>query len=44
MNDFLKTKKGLEYLLETFPNNMPVQTAISKYNTSKVVEYGYKAI
>ena len=44
MNDFLKTKKGLEYLLKTFPNNMPVQTAISKYNDSKVIEYGYKAI
>ena len=44
MSNFLKTKKGLEYLLETFPNNMPVQTAISKYNTSKVVENGYKAI
>lgn len=44
MNDFLKTKKGLEYLLETFSPDMPVQTAISKYNDSKVVEYDYKAI
>ena len=44
MNDFLKTKKGLKYLLETFPSDMPVQTAISKYNDSKVVEYGYKAV
>ena len=42
MNNFLKTKKGLEYLLEIFPNNMPVQTAISKYNNSK--EYDYKAV
>lgn len=39
MNDFLKTKKGLEYLLETFPSNMPVQTAISK-----IIEYGYKTV
>lgn len=44
MEKFLKTKKGLEYLLETFPSDMPVQTAISKYNDSKVVEYDYKAI
>ena len=42
MNNYLKTKKGLEYLLETFPSDMPVQTAISKYNNSK--EYGYKAV
>ena len=39
MNDFLKTKKGLEYLLKTFPSDMPVQTTISK-----VVEYGYKTV
>ena len=30
MNDFLKTKKGLEYLLKTF-HHMTVQTAITNY-------------
>lgn len=30
MNNFLKTKKGLEYLLKTFPSDMPVSTAIKK--------------
>ena len=30
MNDFLKTKKGLEYLLKTFPSDMLVSTAIEK--------------
>ena len=30
MEKFLKTKKGLEYLLETFPSNMPVSIAIKK--------------
>lgn len=30
MNDFLKTKKGLKYLLETFPSDMPVSIAIKK--------------
>ena len=44
MNNYLKTKKGLEYLLETFPSDMPISIAISKYNNSKVVEYGYKAV
>ena len=44
MEEFLKTKKGLEYLLKTFPSDMPISIAISKYNDSKVVEYGYKAI
>lgn len=42
MNEFLKTKKGLEYLLETFPSNMPVTTAIQKaeddYYRSQVEE------
>ena len=28
MEKFLKTKKGLEYLLETFPSNMLVLDAI----------------
>lgn len=28
--DFLKTKKGLEYLLETSPSDMLVITAINK--------------
>lgn len=31
MEEFLKTKKGLEYLLETFPSNILVVDAISKY-------------
>lgn len=44
MSNFLKTKKGLEYLLETFPSDMPVQTAIFKYNNSKIIEYGYKTV
>lgn len=30
MNEFLKTKRGLEYLLETSPSDMPVDTAINK--------------
>ena len=30
MNNFLKTKKGLEYLLKTF-HHMSVQTAITNY-------------
>lgn len=30
MNDFLKTQRGLEYLLETSPPDMPVSTAIEK--------------
>jgi hypothetical protein len=42
MNDFLKTKKGLEYLLETSPSNMSVSTAIEKatddYYRSQVEE------
>ena len=37
MNDFLKTKKGLEYLLKTFPSDMSVQTAIINY--SKIENY-----
>ena len=36
MNDFLKTKKGLEYLLKTF-HHMTVQTAIINY--SKIENY-----
>jgi hypothetical protein len=30
MNEFLKTKRGLEYLLETSPSDMPVATAVQK--------------
>lgn len=30
MNNFLKTKRGLEYLLETSPSDMPVNTAVNK--------------
>lgn len=30
MDKFLKTKRGLEYLLETSPSNMGVITAIKK--------------
>ena len=30
MDKFLQTKKGLEYLLETSPSDMPVDIAISK--------------
>lgn len=32
MEEFLKTKKGLEHLLETFPSDMLVVDAISEYN------------
>ena len=28
--EFLKTRKGLKYLLETFPPDMPVSIAIKK--------------
>ena len=42
MNEFLKTRKGLEYLLETSPSNMPVETAVQKaeddYYRSEVEE------
>ena len=30
-----KTKKGLEYLLETFPSDMSVIDAIKKYHSNK---------
>jgi hypothetical protein len=30
MENFLKTKRGLEYLLETSPSDMPVDTAVNK--------------
>jgi hypothetical protein len=30
MDKFLQTKKGLEYLLETSPSDMPVVDAIAK--------------
>lgn len=30
MDEFLKTKKGLEYLLETSPSDMSVVDAINK--------------
>ena len=32
MEEFLKTKKGLEYLLETSPSYMLVVDAIAEYN------------
>ena len=42
MNEFLKTKKGLEYLLETFPSDMCIIDAIGKaeddYYRSQVEE------
>jgi hypothetical protein len=42
MNNFLKTKRGLEYLLETSPSDMPIETAINKaeddYYRSQVEE------
>ena len=34
MEEFLKTKKGLEYLLETFPSDMSVIDAIKKYHSN----------
>ena len=33
MMDFLKTRKGLEYLLETSPSDMSVVDAINKAET-----------
>lgn len=33
MKDFLKTRKGLEYLLETSPSDMSVVDAIKKAET-----------
>lgn len=30
MEDFLKTKRGLEYLLETSPSDMQVEDAVAK--------------
>jgi len=30
MNEFLKTKRGLEYLLETSPPDMRVEDAVAK--------------
>ena len=42
MEDFLKTKRGLEYLLETSPSDMSVSKAIEKatddYYRSQVEE------
>lgn len=42
MEDFLKTKEGLAYLIETSPSDMPVITAIEKavddYNRAQVEE------
>lgn len=42
MEDFLKTKRGLEYLLETSPSDMPISTAIEKavddYNRAQIEE------
>ena len=35
-NDFLKTKKGLEYLLKTFPPTMSVVDAINKVKNETV--------
>lgn len=30
MENFLKTKRGLEYLLETSPSDRPIEAAIQK--------------
>jgi hypothetical protein len=42
MDKFLQTKKGLEYLLETSPSDMSVDTAVNKavddYYRSQVEE------
>lgn len=42
MENFLKTKRGLEFLLETSPSDMPVTTAVQKaeddYYRSQVEE------
>lgn len=35
--EFLKTREGLKYLLETFPPNMPVQIAITKNNKYETI-------
>ena len=43
--EFLKTRKGLKYLLGTFPPDMAVQTAISEYNNAqakKIKQYDLK--
>ena len=34
MEEFLKTKKGLEYLLETFPSDMSLIDAIKKCHSN----------
>ena len=34
MEEFLKTKKGLEYLLETVPSDMSVRDAIKKWHSN----------
>ena len=39
MSNFLKTKKGLEYLLETFPSNMSVLDAIKNYHSNQRMEF-----
>ena len=43
--ELLKTRKGLKYLLRTFPPDMAVQTAISEYNNAqakKIKQYDLK--
>ena len=43
--ELLKTRKGLKYLLRTFPSDMAVQTAISEYNNAqakKIKQYDLK--
>ena len=39
MEEFLKTKKGLEYLLETFPSNISLIDAIKKYHSNQRMGY-----
>ena len=39
MEEFLKTKKGLEYLLETFPSDMSMIDAIKKYHSNQRMRF-----
>ena len=34
--EFLKTRKGLKYMIETLPSNMPIQAAIAEILTFKL--------
>ena len=36
MSNFLKTKKGLEYLLETFPSDISLIDAIKTYHSKRM--------